>query len=221
MNEDVLPATAELAARLEALQASVAALEKQLGRAGREQLKSNALAEAQAERLDAALEALRTADRHREEELAAERARARAAVAEARLEVARAMFPVLDGLDEALRAGDAARARPDSVEPPGALLRRLLLGADDEANAPPPPPDPTLGPWLEGLAIVRRRLLDALAAEGVLPIPTVGHPFDPRRHLAVEVVPGATPPGTVVHELRRGFVAGERVLRHAEVAVAG
>ena len=69
--------------------------------------------------------------------------------------------------------------------------------------------------------MVRRRLLDALAAEGVTLIAAEGQPFDPRRHIAVEVVAAAAPSGTVMQEIRRGFVVGTRVLRHAEVAVAG
>jgi molecular chaperone GrpE len=79
----------------------------------------------------------------------------------------------------------------------------------------------TLSAWLHGLEFVRRRLLDTLAAEGVTPIPATGTPFNPQLHLALEAVaaPKAAP-GTIVHEIRRGYLVGERVLRHAEVAVA-
>jgi molecular chaperone GrpE len=221
MNEEVLSGAApELAARIEALQAAVAALEKQVGRAGREQLKANALAEAQAERLEAALEALRAAESRRESELRAERERAQAAADAARLELARAVLPAVDGLDEALRAGRASLEHAASQEAPAALLRRLLLGEDTA------PADAALRgaleSWLAGLEMVRRRLLDALATAGVTPIAAEGQPFDPRLHNAVEVADAAgVAPGTVVQEIRRGFMAGERVLRHAEVAVAG
>lgn len=216
---DQLPT--DLAARIEALQSTVAALEKQIARAGREQLKANALAETQAEHLAAAMETLRAAEERREGELELAHARARDAATEARLEFARAVFPALDGIDEAIRAGRATLAH-HAPEEPAALLRRLLLGSPaaaerGEAGAL----RATLGAWLEGLLIVRRRLLDALAAEGVEPIAAEGRPFDPRRHVAVEVVAATAPTGTVVHEIRRGFVAGERVLRYAEVAVAG
>lgn len=212
----------ELVARIEALQAAVAALEKQVGRAGREQLRANALAETQAGRLEAALDALRAAEERREAELAAARAQAQDAVAEARLAVARGFFPTLDGLDEAIRAGHATLAHSAQPEPPTTLLLRLLLGAaEGEGRREADSLGPALEAWLEGLALVRRRLLDALAAEGVTPIPAEGRPFDPRRHIAVEVVAADAPPGTVVQEIRRGFACGARVLRHAEVAVAG
>jgi molecular chaperone GrpE len=213
---EAVPTPDGLAERIDALQATVAALEKQIGRAGREQLKANALAETQAERLAAALEALRAAEQRREQELAAARAQGQAAVAEARLAVARAMFPTLDGLDEAIRSGAAALAGPAGGESDESILRRLLLGRDERTAQ-----QGSLSAWLDGLAMVRRRLLDALAAAiGVTPS-AAGQPFDPRLHVAVEVVASGLPAGAVAHEIRRGFVAGERVLRHAEVAVAG
>lgn len=208
----------ELLARIDGLQAAVAALEKQVGRAGREQLRANALAETQAERLAEALAALRAAEERHAAELRAAREAAEAAVAEARLAVARATFPAIDGLDEALRAGAATLAHAAAPTSPDELLRRLLTG-----EAPEPAPEPlrvALAAWLDGLAMVRRRLLDALAAEGVTPIPAEGLPFDPRQHQAVEVLAADAPPGTIVAVVRRGFAAGARVLRHAEVAVA-
>ncbi len=54
------------------------------------------------------------------------------------------------------------------------------------------------------------------------PIDAAGLPFDPQRHVALGVAPAsaAQPAGTVTEELRRGYLAGERVLRPAEVIVA-
>ncbi|MEP7190185.1 MAG: nucleotide exchange factor GrpE, partial [Roseiflexaceae bacterium] len=76
--------------------------------------------------------------------------------------------------------------------------------------------------WVTGLTFVRQRLLDLLAAADVQPIDALGQPFDPQQHVAIGVVPPSqeSPAGTVVEELRRGYRAGERVLRHAEVLVA-
>jgi molecular chaperone GrpE len=77
--------------------------------------------------------------------------------------------------------------------------------------------------WLAGLTFVRQRLLDVLAAEGVQPIVAEGRPFDPHYHVALEVVrpTDSLPAGTIGAELRRGYLAEGRVLRYAEVAVAG
>lgn len=212
----------DLASRIDALQAAIAALEKQIGRAGREQLKANALSEAQAERLATALESLRAAEERHEAEILADRQHAQAAVSEGRLAVARAMFPALDGLDEAIRAGRATLDHAARSEPADALLRRLLLGAAQaDARREADVLRAALDAWIGGLAMVRRRMLDALAAEGVTLIAAEGQAFDPHRHIAVEVISADAAPGTVVQEIRRGFMVGTRVLRHVEVAVAG
>ncbi|HEX9373206.1 MAG TPA: hypothetical protein VF897_19490, partial [Roseiflexaceae bacterium] len=88
---------------LAALREGLLGLEKQVGRAGREQLKVNSIAEAQSGQLAAALEQMRAADARREAELAALRERSRGAQATARMEVVQNILPALDGLDEALR----------------------------------------------------------------------------------------------------------------------
>jgi molecular chaperone GrpE len=209
------------------VQQALAALEKQISRAGREQFKAQALAEAQMEQLSAALEMLRAADARREADVAASSARRHDEQVVARLDVVQAMLPALDGLDEALRS--ARRLLEQHAEPPrpatflGRLRSRVLRrGA---GAAPDPRVDAlreAMAAWLVGLTFVRQRLLDVLAAEGVQPIAAQGALFDPHYHVAVEVVPPeeTVPPGTVASELRRGYMVGERVLRYAEVAVA-
>jgi molecular chaperone GrpE (heat shock protein) len=76
--------------------------------------------------------------------------------------------------------------------------------------------------WLQGLELVRERLFETLAMEGVEPLEAIGQPFDPHRHVAMDTVPvqDDAPSGTVVSELRRGYAVGDRVLRYAEVVVA-
>lgn len=210
-------ATLEVSEKLDALQATIAALEKQIGRAGREQLKANAIAERQADQLAEALQVLQAAEARRTVDHEALHEQQRKAVTEARLEVARAIFPSVDGLDEALRAGQTMLAHAARREPAESLLQRLLLGSN---SSEPAELETILKPWLEGLTMVRRRLLDALANEGITPIAAEAQPFDPRLHIAVDTLMHHAPPGTVLQELRRGFVAGERVLRPAEVVVA-
>lgn len=197
---------------------SLASIEKQITRLGREQLKINTLFESQIEQQRAALEVLRAANERAERESAAAREQQRGAEQAARLDVARATLPAVDGLDEALRAGAAL------LERPRAPVRRGLFGRAARP-APASPGEEALREgmraWLEGLQFVRRRLLDLLAAEGVRPMDADERPFDPHLHIALDVVPavGRTP-GTVVATLRQGYLAGDRVLRHAEVAVA-
>jgi hypothetical protein len=76
--------------------------------------------------------------------------------------------------------------------------------------------------WLKGLELVRERLFETLAMEGVEPLEAIGQPFDPHCHVALDTVPtqGDVLPGTIVSELRRGYAVGDRVLRYAEVVVA-
>lgn len=220
MTRDLAPPN--LAARIDALQATIVALEKQIGRAGREQLKANVLSETQADLLAAAIESLRAAEERHATEIVADRQRVHAAVSDARLAVSRAMFPAIDGLDEAIRAGRATLGHAARRESADALLRRLLLGtSESDAHREVDVLHAALDAWLGGLAMVRRRMLDALAAEGVTTIEAKGQPFDPRHHIAVEVVAANVSSGTVLQEIRRGFVVGTRVLRHAEVSVAG
>jgi molecular chaperone GrpE len=203
-----------------AVEEALAALEKQVGRSGREQLRANALAEAQLKSLSEAMEMLRAADARRDAEVAALMEQRRDLQAAARLDVVRALLPALDGLDEALRAGRQILAQPEA--PPTrrtfwARLRRRPVQPLSGAA----PLHAALESWLVGLTYVRQRLLDLLATEGVRPIDAEGQPFDPRLHVAIEVAPAdAVPPGTVTAELRRGYLAGDRVLRHSEVAVA-
>lgn len=215
--------------------AAVTALEKQIGRAGREQLKANTLAEAHLERLTAALEALRAADARRDAEVATLQDQSRAAQVAARRAVALSLLPVLDGLDAALQAGQhvleqspVAAPPPDSVsDAPPTLLQRVF-GRQAAATPAIQPNNEGMGlrddlrAWLVGLTFVRQRLLDVLAAEGITPIAALGLPFDPYVHSALHVVPAreGLPSGTVAAELRRGYRIDDRVLRPAEVAVA-
>ena len=76
-------------------------------------------------------------------------------------------------------------------------------------------------PIVEGVEMVLRSLLDFLRTNGVIPRESVGQPFDPQFHEAVDhVESGEHPPNTVISEFHRGYQVGERVLRPARVAVA-
>jgi molecular chaperone GrpE len=210
------------------VQQALAALEKQISRAGREQFKAQALAEAQMEQLSAALEMLRAADARREADVAASSARRHDEQVVARLDVVQAMLPALDGLDEALRSGQRVLEQHAELPRPATLVGRLRSRVFPRRHAGTPQSSQAaalreaMAAWLVGLTFVRQRLLDVLAAEGVQPIAAQGTPFDPHAHVAVEVVPSdeTVPPGTVASELRRGYMVGGRVLRYVEVAVA-
>jgi molecular chaperone GrpE len=75
--------------------------------------------------------------------------------------------------------------------------------------------------FYEGVAATYRLLLGALRAAGAEPVESQGRPFDPNVHEAVATVPsGDVEPGTVAHEVRRGWRLGDDLLRPAQVVVA-
>src|SRR5258708_282372 len=65
---------------------------------------------------------------------------------------------------------------------------------------------------VEGLDMVHRQMLTALAKHGIEPIAVIGELFDPNHHEAVMQQPDASKPeGTVVSELARGSQLLDRV----------
>jgi len=76
-------------------------------------------------------------------------------------------------------------------------------------------------PIVEGVEMVLRSLLDFLKSHGVTPQESIGRPFDPQLHEAVDHVESIEhQPNTVINEFHRGYQIGDRVLRPARVAVA-
>ena len=68
---------------------------------------------------------------------------------------------------------------------------------------------------------VYKQLVEAFKKLGVSPMRAEGQEFDPNLHEAVMREPtDEYPEGTVIEEFVRGYVLGERVLRHAMVKVA-
>jgi molecular chaperone GrpE (heat shock protein) len=204
------------------LQERLAGLEKQISRVGREQFKANALTEAQNEQIERMLTDLRAAEEQRVTEIDRLRHQIKTAQDDARLDVVQAVLPALDSLDEAIRSGGTVLAQHAMPQRRGlgAMLANLtgqtaheqeVIGALREA----------LDAWIIGLGYVQQRLLTVLDAEGVRPIEATGQPFDPRRHVVLDVVPAGEelPPNTVATEFRRGYLVYDRVLRLAEVAV--
>jgi len=75
--------------------------------------------------------------------------------------------------------------------------------------------------WQEGLRITLRRLDQVLLDRGVVAIHLAGQPFDPRRARVVATAADASvAEGTVIDEVRTGFLWDDQVLRTAEVIVS-
>jgi molecular chaperone GrpE len=88
--------------------------------------------------------------------------------------------------------------------------RALKAGGDSNSND-----------FRNGIELIYRQFQDALQKIGVQPIVSVGQPFDPRAHEAVEMVDTTeVPDHHVLDELQRGYKYKDRLLRPAMVRVA-
>ena len=74
---------------------------------------------------------------------------------------------------------------------------------------------------LEGVGMIQKRLQNILSKEGVERIPGAGSMFDPDYHEAALRVVSDEEEGTVVEEVRAGYMLKGRVLRPSIVKVAG
>jgi molecular chaperone GrpE len=219
---------AALVDRLDQLLAEVAKL-------GREQFRATTLLEGHDTLLEELAEASRE-DQDRREDAALQERRARAELeSRARLELVKELLPVADALDASVRTArelvatlkEVSTSTPPSEQPSRSSWLAWLRA--------PVTPAPTVEPadetaddhsaafdaWLRGLLLIEGRLEALLEREGIRPIPALGESFDPHRHLAVATSDETSAPdGTVIAEELRGYLAGDRVLRHAEVIVA-
>ena len=74
--------------------------------------------------------------------------------------------------------------------------------------------------WREGLRLTLRRLDQVLLDRRVVALRLEGQPFDPRHARVVATsADSAAPDGTVIEEVRTGFLWDDQVLRTAEVIV--
>jgi len=99
------------------------------------------------------------------------------------------------------------------------LLKELLPALDNLERALKHAP--AGDPLTVGLQQTEKQLLQALEKFGVARFPSVGKPFDPSIHDAIQQVETAEhPPGSVAQEFASGYMIGQRLLRPAMVAVA-
>ena len=73
----------------------------------------------------------------------------------------------------------------------------------------------------DGLSMVIRQFVDVLGRRGITRVPTVGQPFDPAMHEAIQQVETEEhAAGTVIAEVQPGYMQGQRLMRPAMVVVA-
>lgn len=99
------------------------------------------------------------------------------------------------------------------------LLKELLPAVDNLERALKHAP--AGDPLAVGVQQTEKQLLQALERFGVTRFSSVGKPFDPSIHDAIQQVEsGDHPPGVVAQEFASGYMIGQRLLRPAMVAVA-
>jgi len=97
-------------------------------------------------------------------------------------------------------------------------LRSLLVVLDDFERALKV--ETSDREYAKGMEMIHQRLYDAMKKLGLEPIVSVGQPFDPHVHHAVEKVESEDAADTVLEEYQRGYNFKGRLLRPAMVKVA-
>jgi len=106
--------------------------------------------------------------------------------------ILRELLPILDGFDRALKYFSEAKGGAGSVEQ-----------------------------YREGVEMLCRQALDTMAQAGVTPIAAEGNPFDPHLHEALSrYETSEVAEGTIVNEVRRGYMFKDSLLRPSQVVVA-
>lgn len=73
----------------------------------------------------------------------------------------------------------------------------------------------------QALRMVQWQMNEVMRGEGLNPVPTVGEPFNPYLHEAIEAVESSDKPeGTIVEEVLKGYTLGDETLRPARVKVS-
>jgi len=213
--------SAEVAQVREGIQSS----HREFSRIGRELVRSGAALES----IQAAVAALGPALERMEDSLRAELVQGRNRDRQLYDEVERAalddMIAALDGLDAGLEEGrELVSALADTQRRlKDAMVQRWWRAMGQATGVKRPLPEIPLEDvegWIGGLELTYRRLQDALARRGVVPIDAAGKPFDPHLHEAVAVEPcPEEQDGIVLREERRGYRTPERILRLSQVVV--
>ena len=115
---------------------------------------------------------------------------------------------------QARRADDAIAAERER------LLTIFLPAVDNLARALAHQEDENDDALRQGVELTHRELLRLLEVEGVTPVETVDHTFNPKWHEAIAVIPADVESGTIVDEVEAGYKLGNKLLRPAKVVVA-
>jgi len=101
-------------------------------------------------------------------------------------------------------------------------IRAILPVIDDlERALEAAPEEGPVTDYAAGFRMIYQKLFDTLTKLGLEPVESVGQPFDPNVHHAIESVPTENAPDhTVLEELQKGYNFKGKLLREAMVKVA-
>lgn len=112
----------------------------------------------------------------------------------------KALLPLIDSFENAIATF--------SAKGESAALRRDLAEGGEDAH-------------FDGIKLIYKQMFDILASEGLSRIKAAGERFDPNVHEAImEIESNEHPEGTIVEELRPGYMYHDKCLRPAIVKVA-
>lgn len=115
------------------------------------------------------------------------------------------------------------RREMDDVQRYAALpvLKDMLGVLDDMDRALAAAKNTSDQSLLQGITLVRSRMVEALERHGCRRIEAEGAEFDPAKHEAILMQPSANQaPNTVLHVAQAGYTLHDRVVRPAKVIVA-
>ncbi|MEI7845973.1 MAG: nucleotide exchange factor GrpE [Chloroflexota bacterium] len=194
-------------------------LEQEVRKMGKTQHKANLLAEEQITQLKQALTLAQSAQEQNVRLLNSLNAELTAGAQKDTLE---AILPALDGLEHAIASGQRYLKTRDLAA--SGLANRNAGLTEAQAILVSPADRAMLAGWLDGLNLVRERLLAILETGGVTPLDCIGQAFDPYQHVAVGTTAQLSPgmpilPNHIVSEEQRGYRSPAGVIRFAEVIV--
>jgi len=104
----------------------------------------------------------------------------------------------------------------------GDVIKSYLPIIDDLERALKDRPSDKSGElWAEGVELIYRKILNVLAAEGVIPMTPEGEIFDPNLHEAImQTESDEHESDQIIEVIQCGYMIGERVLRPAMVRIA-
>lgn len=77
------------------------------------------------------------------------------------------------------------------------------------------------GELSEGVTLIYQKMSNILQNKGLSPMESSGEPFNPELHEAVTEIPAPTEEmkGKVVDTIEKGYLLGDKIIRHAKVVV--